>query len=43
MQNAGFDGVDIKSCHRYLLSEILASHTREGNTAEVLRIVLVYY
>ena len=25
-----FDGVDIKSCHRYLLSELLASHTREG-------------
>lgn len=29
-QKAGFDGVDIKSCHRYLLSELLASHTREG-------------
>ena len=27
---AGFDGVDIKSCHRYLLSELLASFTREG-------------
>ncbi len=27
---AGFDGVDIKACHRYLLSELLASHTREG-------------
>ena len=27
---AGFDGVDIKSCHRYLISELLASHTREG-------------
>ncbi len=27
---AGFDGVDIKSCHRYLNSELLASHTREG-------------
>ncbi len=27
---AGFDGVDIKSCHRYLMSELLASHTREG-------------
>jgi 2,4-dienoyl-CoA reductase (NADPH2) len=27
---AGFDGVDVKSCHGYLLSEILASHTREG-------------
>lgn len=29
-QQAGFDGVDIKACHRYLLSELLASHTREG-------------
>ena len=27
---AGFDGVDVKSCHRYLISELLASHTREG-------------
>ncbi len=29
-KKAGFDGVDIKACHRYLLSELLASHTREG-------------
>lgn len=29
-QQAGFDGVDIKACHRYLLSELLASHTRCG-------------
>lgn len=29
-QKAGFDGVDIKACHRYLVSELLASHTREG-------------
>jgi 2,4-dienoyl-CoA reductase (NADPH2) len=27
---AGFDGIDVKSCHRYLTSELLASHTREG-------------
>jgi 2,4-dienoyl-CoA reductase (NADPH2) len=27
---AGFDGVDVKCCHRYLLSELLASFTREG-------------
>lgn len=27
---AGFDGVDLKSCHRYLVSELLASPTREG-------------
>jgi 2,4-dienoyl-CoA reductase-like NADH-dependent reductase (Old Yellow Enzyme family) len=27
---AGFDFVDIKQCHRYLLSELLASHNREG-------------
>ena len=25
---AGFDAVDIKSCHRYLVNELLASHTR---------------
>ncbi len=29
-KKAGFEGVDIKSCHRYLFSEILASHTRDG-------------
>ncbi|MEA4811639.1 MAG: hypothetical protein VB108_03600 [Anaerolineaceae bacterium] len=29
-EEAGFDGVDIKACHRYLISELLASHTREG-------------
>ncbi len=28
---AGFDGVDVKACHRYLVSELLASHTREGS------------
>jgi 2,4-dienoyl-CoA reductase-like NADH-dependent reductase (Old Yellow Enzyme family) len=27
---AGFDGVDVKACHRYLVSELLASHTRDG-------------
>jgi 2,4-dienoyl-CoA reductase (NADPH2) len=27
---AGFDGVDIKACHRYLISELLAAHTRDG-------------
>ena len=26
----GFDGADIKSCHGYLLSELLAAHTRPG-------------
>lgn len=26
----GFDGVDIKACHRYLFSELLSAHTREG-------------
>lgn len=29
-KEAGFDAVDIKSCHRYLLSELLAAHTRPG-------------
>ena len=28
--DCGFDGVDIKSCHRYLMSELLAAHTRPG-------------
>ena len=27
---AGFDGVDVKGCHRYLVSELLASFTRGG-------------
>jgi 2,4-dienoyl-CoA reductase-like NADH-dependent reductase (Old Yellow Enzyme family) len=26
----GFDAVDIKSCHGYLINELLAAHTREG-------------
>jgi 2,4-dienoyl-CoA reductase-like NADH-dependent reductase (Old Yellow Enzyme family) len=30
-KEAGFDGVDIKSCHRYLLSELLSSFTRENS------------
>lgn len=29
-EEAGFDGVDVKSCHRYLVSELLASFTRPG-------------
>ncbi|MCS6859819.1 MAG: hypothetical protein NZT92_05820 [Abditibacteriales bacterium] len=29
-QKIGFDFVDIKQCHRYLLSELLAAKTREG-------------
>jgi 2,4-dienoyl-CoA reductase-like NADH-dependent reductase (Old Yellow Enzyme family) len=27
---AGFDAVDIKSCHSYLISELLACHDRDG-------------
>jgi 2,4-dienoyl-CoA reductase (NADPH2) len=30
----GFDGVDIKSCHGYLLNEILACHNRPGKYGE---------
>ena len=29
-QEAGFDGVDIKACHRYLMSELLSAREREG-------------
>jgi 2,4-dienoyl-CoA reductase (NADPH2) len=29
-REAGFDGVDIKACHRYLVSELLASRQRTG-------------
>lgn len=29
-KKAGFDGVDIKACHGYLLSEILSAYEREG-------------
>jgi len=28
--HCGFDAVDFKSCHRYLISELLAAHTRKG-------------
>ena len=27
---AGFDAIDLKSCHGYFLSEMLAAHTRDG-------------
>lgn len=30
VKEAGFDGVDIKMCHKYLLSELLGAFTREG-------------
>ncbi len=29
-REAGFDAVDLKHCHRYLPSELLAAHTRPG-------------
>lgn len=29
-KEAGFDGVDVKSCHKYLSSELLGAFTREG-------------
>jgi NADPH-dependent glutamate synthase beta subunit-like oxidoreductase/2,4-dienoyl-CoA reductase-like NADH-dependent reductase (Old Yellow Enzyme family) len=28
--DVGFDGVDLKSCHGYLINELFACHTREG-------------
>jgi NADPH-dependent glutamate synthase beta subunit-like oxidoreductase/2,4-dienoyl-CoA reductase-like NADH-dependent reductase (Old Yellow Enzyme family) len=28
---AGFDGVDLKACHRYLINELLAGHRRESS------------
>ena len=33
-QKAGFDGVDIKCCHRYLNSELLSAFTRKGKYGE---------
>ena len=29
-EEAGFDGVDIKACHRYLNCELLSAYTRDG-------------
>lgn len=29
-EKSGFDGVDIKACHRYLNCELLSAYTREG-------------
>lgn len=29
-QEAGFDGVDVKSCHRYLVSDMLSAFLRKG-------------
>lgn len=29
-EQAGFDGIDIKCCHRYLCSELLSAYTRQG-------------
>jgi 2,4-dienoyl-CoA reductase-like NADH-dependent reductase (Old Yellow Enzyme family) len=31
---AGFDGVDIKSCHKYLMSELLGGFARKGRYGE---------
>ena len=30
-EQAGFDGMDIKCCHRYLNSELLSAYTRKGD------------
>lgn len=29
-EKIGFDGIDIKSCHRYLSSDLLSAHLRQG-------------
>ena len=29
-KKAGFDGVDVKCCHKYLFSELLSAYSREG-------------
>lgn len=29
-QRAGFDGIDVKCCHRYLANELLSAYTRPG-------------
>ena len=29
-KEAGFDGVDVKSCHRYIASELLSAYERDG-------------
>ena len=29
-EQAGFDGIDIKACHRYLVSELLSAYGRPG-------------
>ncbi|MDR1724261.1 MAG: hypothetical protein LBR84_10050 [Tannerella sp.] len=29
-KDAGFDAVDVKACHRYLISELLGAHNRNG-------------
>ena len=46
-KTAGFDGVDVKSCHRYLLSELLSAYLRPGkyggsyeNRTRILRCVV---
>lgn len=30
-QKAGFDGMDVKCCHRYLACELLSAYTRPGD------------
>ena len=30
-KEAGFDGIDVKACHRYLFSELLSAYTRPGS------------
>ena len=33
-KKVGFNGVDVKSCHRYLISELLSGFSRKGRYGE---------
>lgn len=37
LKKAGFHGVDVKACHRYLNSELLSAYTRKGKYGETFK------